>query len=996
MYLKPSIRWRLLFLALLPVLFFFLARYFFLLPSIKELMYEAKRAQIVDMIDTGFGILSYYYSQEVEGESSKEIAQQQALEVIRHMNFGPELLDYFWINDYNHTMVMHPIRRDMEGENQFHLIDPEGIFIIREFVEIATTRGGGFVEYKWQLYDDETRIEPKLSYVSAFEPWQWVLGTGIYIHTIESAIERQLRDLHLWSLLFLSALTGIALLISRTMIHPIESITGYAQSLTKGDWAQTKAQPLPQKLMSRRDEVGQLAQSFHIMILQLKKAYSQLEASREDLSITLQSIGDAVIATDVHGQITRMNPKAEQLTGWKIEEAKDRPLDEVFIIVNGKTGEVAKDPTKQVLETGLVVGLANDTELISRDGERYIISDSAAPIYDAQNSIRGAVLVFSDVTEEHRAQQMVKESEERYRHLFHHSPVGLLLEDKEGTIIDLNDSLCSLTGYSREELIGESVEIFVNPEHRSFVRENIAEILKGRDTDLEVESVKKSGEQIYLQLKETRVMLPNGEQGILSIQTDITRRKTVEKENLQKTKWLEALFKDSNDAIIVADRDHCVVDINYSFERLFEYSLEEIKGMPIDRVMDQGKEKSSDSQLTEQLLAGQTVETEGARYNKEGQPIDVLIKGIPIVVDGELVGGYAIYSDITESKKAQERIRYIGFHDRLTDLYNRSYFEHEMQRLDAHERLPISFIMVDLNGLKIINDTYGHSAGDALLTRAAQLLKDSVKEDAMVVRWGGDEFLIFLPHTTGEEAESQCQRILDESRSATLRDIPLQMALGYATKEKRDESIYDVIRNAEDLMYRQKLTENRSARGKIISTLLTTLGEKSDETEEHAWRMQKMAINIGIKLGLPSSELDRLTLLLTLHDIGKITIPEEILTKPGKLNHEEWLAMKSHAEAGSRIAISTEEFAHVAKDILSHHERWDGKGYPQGLKEKKIPLLARITTIVDAYDVMTNGRCYKEAMTKEEAIEELQRCSGSQFDPKLVDLFIESLRENEE
>ncbi|MGM0653479.1 MAG: HD-GYP domain-containing protein, partial [Bacillota bacterium] len=151
------------------------------------------------------------------------------------------------------------------------------------------------------------------------------------------------------------------------------------------------------------------------------------------------------------------------------------------------------------------------------------------------------------------------------------------------------------------------------------------------------------------------------------------------------------------------------------------------------------------------------------------------------------------------------------------------------------------------------------------------------------------------------------------------------------------------------------------------------------------------AIKIGEKLGLPETELNRLKLLVMLHDIGKINIPREILTKEGSLSPEEWKLVKQHPETGYRIAHTTEEFAHVAEDILAHHERWDGTGYPNGLKKEKIPLLARITAVADAYEVMTNGRPYKEPMTKEEIVKEVKRCAGKQFDPELVEIFLSIL-----
>jgi HD-GYP domain-containing protein (c-di-GMP phosphodiesterase class II) len=224
-----------------------------------------------------------------------------------------------------------------------------------------------------------------------------------------------------------------------------------------------------------------------------------------------------------------------------------------------------------------------------------------------------------------------------------------------------------------------------------------------------------------------------------------------------------------------------------------------------------------------------------------------------------------------------------------------------------------------------------------------------------------------------------------------VEDVPVSIALGIATKTSETKSLIETLQEAENEMYRQKLTESRSTKSAMVTSLLNTLAAKSFETEEHARGMQKIAQQIAAYLNLTDSELHRLELLITLHDIGKINIAEEILTKNDSLAADEWEAIKKHPEIGYRIAMATEEFAHVAEDILAHHEHWDGAGYPQGLKGEVIPLLARITAIADAYEVMSNGRPYKKAMSKNKIIAEFRKCSGAQFDPQLVEIFLSVL-----
>jgi len=364
---------------------------------------------------------------------------------------------------------------------------------------------------------------------------------------------------------------------------------------------------------------------------------------------------------------------------------------------------------------------------------------------------------------------------------------------------------------------------------------------------------------------------------------------------------------------------------------------------------------------------------------------------VAVVIDNSKF--IAFCQDITERKQAEEQIRYLSLHDQLTGLYNRHFLENEMKRLDTGRQLPNSIIMADLNDLKLVNDTFGHEVGDEMLEQTAEILRDSCRLEDIITRWGGDEFVIFLPQTTRENANTICNRINEKCKETYIKDIPLSLALGSATKNSTEKSLAETIIEAEEGMYKQKLAKRQQIRRAVLNTLLKNLEAKSFETEAHYSSMQDVALNIGKKIGLSESELNRLEMLILMHDIGKINISEEILTKKGSLTAEEWIVMKKHPETGFRIARASEEFAHVAEDILSHHEYWDGSGYPQGLQGKEIPLLARITAVADAYEVMTNGRPYKAPMTKEEIVKEVKRCAGKQFDPELADVFLKIYKE---
>jgi diguanylate cyclase (GGDEF)-like protein len=334
----------------------------------------------------------------------------------------------------------------------------------------------------------------------------------------------------------------------------------------------------------------------------------------------------------------------------------------------------------------------------------------------------------------------------------------------------------------------------------------------------------------------------------------------------------------------------------------------------------------------------------------------------------------------------------LTYKDRLTGLYNRRFFEEELERIDTKRQLPISIIIADINGLKIINDSLGHQKGDQLLKKAAATLNQLTREEDILARQGGDEFAILLPKTAKSEAEKIIARIKKKTKERNDKELTVDIALGLAVKSELGQKIDEVLKAADNDMYQNKLSESRSTKNRIVQSLLNTLQVKSNETKEHALRMTKLAFEFGESLNLSNSELNRLSLLSTLHDIGKTTITEEILKKAGSLTEQEWQRIKEHPERGYKIANSSEEFAVVAEDIFAHHERWDGQGYPRKLKGEAIPYLARIISIIDAYDVMTNDRSYSKEISKEKALAEIKNCAGSQFDPELAAEFIKLMK----
>lgn len=363
--------------------------------------------------------------------------------------------------------------------------------------------------------------------------------------------------------------------------------------------------------------------------------------------------------------------------------------------------------------------------------------------------------------------------------------------------------------------------------------------------------------------------------------------------------------------------------------------------------------------------------------------------------DGNIIGLIGISRDITERKNREDTIRYLSYHDALTGIYNRAYFQEATEFLDRAEHLPLSVIVCDVNGMKLINDAFGHTEGDKLLKEIADILMQCSRKEDIVTRIGGDEFSILMPHTTNNTAREVVEHIRamceQRRRNQTKEVIYTDIALGFATRNELSESLDKTFILAEDLMYRRKLLEHKSLHSNILGSIKSTMFEKSNETEEHAERLAELSKKLGKVMRLTEEKLDELELVSTLHDLGKIGIDKNILTKPGKLSDAEWREIKKHPEIGFRIANSTPELRHIAEYILCHHERWDGTGYPLGLSETDIPLISRIIAVVDTYDAMTQDRAYRKALSVEEATKEILDQAGTQFDPDIVKIFVEKV-----
>ncbi len=474
----------------------------------------------------------------------------------------------------------------------------------------------------------------------------------------------------------------------------------------------------------------------------------------------------------------------------------------------------------------------------------------------------------------------------------------------------------------------------------------------------------------------------------------------------ERLRLLESIIDSVPDGILAVDRGGKVVVWNRAVEEMTGIRKGEVLGkgkyahavpfygerrpILVDILLGNGKEweqKYEKVQRKGQVLLGEGF----APHAYRGGGLHFWTLAAPIHDEkGDLLGAVQCIRDIGERKKMEEELRYWSGHDALTGAYNRAFFEEELRRLEKGRSFPVSLILCDLDGLKVVNDALGHERGDELLCRTAKVITGCVRGSDVVARVGGDEFAVILPQTEQQIAEETVERIIEAlgKDNAQHPELPLSVSLGVATAEDASRSLREVYAEADNAMYRDKLARGADPYRAIVHTLKAALAEKDFVAGGHTERVKDLACMLGEAVGLSRNDLDTLRLLADMHDVGKLGVPEQILFKPAALVEEEMEEVKRHPDIGYRIALSSLELAPVAELIRQHHERWNGKGYPRGLRGEEIHILSRILAIADAYDAMTSDRPHRPALSPQEALKELKRCAGTQFDPQLVEVFV--------
>jgi len=607
----------------------------------------------------------------------------------------------------------------------------------------------------------------------------------------------------------------------------------------------------------------------------------------------------------------------------------------------------------------------------------------------------------------------IADIEATLRTLFDQSPVGIALKRGNKTLY-CNSKYSELLGLTIEEENALGWQKITHPDDLEADRE-LFRRFKAREINYYEHNkrfLRPDGSVIYVSMTIVYVVRKGWEhdQDYLCLLKDITELSTsiqafqrsledykkLSQDYKNQLSLINSLINSTSDQIHYKDKNNVYQGCNAAYLKYGGLTEADIVGKTPYEVFS--KERADKiTKLDNKVLETKTpirYETSGFSPHRDSDFFDVI--RTPYYDDnGEVLGVVFFARDITELKQRENSILYMSEHDALTGLHNRRYFEKQLVEIDKPENLPLSVMMCDVNGLNLINNSFGHQRGDELLLGVAGVLNDCRREGDVLCRTGGDEFVFLMPNTNAEEATQVFNNILKvyEERAA-FPESKLKfssVAIGYAAKTKLNDTLTEALSLAESGMYRRKLLSHKGIHSSILSSIKSTLYEKNIETEAHSGRMAKLARQTGKLLGLYSNDLDNLELAAELHDIGKIVIDLSILNKKGALSKKEWELIREHPAAGYRITQSIPELQPISEIVLYHHERWDGTGYPQGLADVNIPLLARIISIVDAFDAMTEKRPYREKLSLEEAKAEIMRCAGTQFDPGIAALFVESV-----
>lgn len=715
-----------------------------------------------------------------------------------------------------------------------------------------------------------------------------------------------------------------------------------------------------------------------------EKKYFADELEKFKKIVTEAEYGAALVTKE--GEISYINEAFARMHGYSMEELIGMNIKK--LIPTDQTEKI-RQFSREIQDGGRVQ--SDEVRHLRKDGSTFPVVVSASLIETKDKTFLSLSAV--DVSK-------IKLSEQRYRLVSVLSNTGVWEYHVSNKFLWCSPEYFSMLGFEQydfylgDDNIVETWDNLLHPEDLEVAIKQFDDYCLFKPNTMYESQFRlrtKSGEYRWIWSRGSFVHDENGipTDVIIGTHIDMTDFKKQEQEKKELEHQLELLIVEMPMGLALHEMiydeantpvDYMFLTVNDNYETLTGYKKDNILGKTILEI--------NPDYDREWIKTYGTVATTGVPINYE-QYDDRLNKHYSVKAYAPKLGQFAvIFEDITERKQGEAKIYYASQHDYLTSLPNRRYFDEKIRELDQPQYYPLVIAMMDIDGLKLINDTLGHFVGDQVIIETSTMVKSVLPKEAFIARIGGDEFMILLPNYSVKEFKELQECMKSAVGSNKINGIEISISFGSVLKTSSDIPVDELLIRAENNMYANKVLHGKSARNQIIVTLFETLKEKYEEERIHSNRVSHYCTMMGSQLNLSESEILELELAGRMHDIGKISIPDSILRKQGKLNEEEWAVMKTHSTYGYQILRTADQYSQLAEYVLSHHEHMDGKGYPQGLKGEAIPLFSRIIAICDAYEAMTSDRQYRKALSNESAIAELIRCSGSQFDAELVELFI--------